>query len=154
MKPVLLALAAALATVLKLQLAKPCLKWFAMFPHFQTPLTSIREVRELLYNYQHSSQFYSLDSKMQIGQSELLLKAVYVSTKFVQLETLLVAFEFALTVARLVLVARIVRKEQRMGAAMFVLLNPMAIFGQGLYNIGTFNDLVFTVLVYLVLTAT
>jgi hypothetical protein len=56
--------------------------------------------------------------------------------------------------ARLVLVARIVRKEQRMGAALFVLLNPMAIFGQGLYNIGTFNDLVFTVLVYLVLTAT
>ena len=39
------------------------------------------------------------------------------------------------------------------GVLGFVLLNPLALFGQGLYNIGTFNDLIFTWLVYLVLTA-
>lgn len=34
----------------------------------------------------------------------------------------------------------------------FVLLNPLTIFGQGLYNIGTINDTIFTLLVYLIWT--
>lgn len=50
-------------------------KYISVYPHFKTPLIDMRELKEMIFTYEHYGTFY-LHSK-QIGQSELLLHAIY-----------------------------------------------------------------------------
>ena len=128
MKSPLLCLLCLCATLIKLVFHSSLSKWFRLFPHFQTPLTDLREVREMLFQYEFGGEFYS--NSMQIGQSELLLKCVYFLQKhFVRVEHQLIAADWLLTLSRLLLVEQICPKNQRTFMYGFVLLNPLTIFG-------------------------
>ena len=45
------------------------------YPHFTTPLIEMREMKEMFYTYQKTGNF--LNSPIQIGQSEYLVKMYY-----------------------------------------------------------------------------
>ena len=42
------------------------------YPHFTSPLNDVREIKEMVYMYERTGQFYARPS--QVGQSEMLLK--------------------------------------------------------------------------------
>ena len=45
------------------------------YPHFTSPLNNIRELKEMLYLYGRTGDFYAKPS--QVGQSELLMKFLF-----------------------------------------------------------------------------
>ena len=47
-----------------------------IYPHFTTPLNDVRELKEALYMYKKTGNFYS--GPTSVGQSELLLKLLYI----------------------------------------------------------------------------
>jgi hypothetical protein len=46
-----------------------------IFPHFRSPLNDLRELREMFYTYETTGSFFN--GPHQVGQSELLLHAIY-----------------------------------------------------------------------------
>lgn len=54
-----------LATATKLVMVTAMQGFFKTFPHFQTPLNDLREVKEMLYMYETQGEFYP--HTLQIG---------------------------------------------------------------------------------------
>ena len=71
--------------------------YFRTFPHFQTPLNDIREVKEMFYMYETRGEFYP--NTLQIGQSELMLIALYHLQKYVSLKLVLGLSDLLLVIA-------------------------------------------------------
>ena len=46
-----------------------------ILPHFKSPLNDLRDLREMLYTYETTGSFFK--GPYQVGQSELLLHALY-----------------------------------------------------------------------------
>ena len=110
-------------------------------PHFATPLNDIRDLQETLTLYETKHSFYL--TAQHIGQSELVLAAAYHFSKVCPLTHLFFALDAALLLARIYLLQRQNAPNSFLKAA-FLCFSPFTIFGQGLLNIGTLNDLLFT----------
>lgn len=91
-----------LSTALKWILFPLFRGYFRIYPHFQTPLNDIRELKEMFYMYETKGEFYP--NTLQIGQSELLLYSLYHLQHYVSLAWVLAAGDIALTCARLYVV--------------------------------------------------
>lgn len=137
-----------LSTTTKLLMFTAMRGFFKTFPHFFTPLNDLREVKEMLYMYESKQEFYP--NTFQIGQSEYLLLGLYHLIKVVDLKYILFTLDLVLMLLRLLVVSQTNIKNKET-AYLLVCFNPLSLFGQGLSNIGTFNDILFTLLISFVL---
>ena len=137
-----------LATVTKIIMSSAMQGFFKTFPHFYTPLNDLRELKEMLFMYETKGEFYL--HTLQIGQSEYLLLALHHLIQFIDLSYIFFTLDLVLLLLRLYVVSLTAIKNKET-AYMLVIFNPLTLFGQGLTNIGTFNDILFTSLIVLML---
>jgi hypothetical protein len=135
------------ATLLKCLLHHCLEDTINIFPHFVTPLNSIKELREMLHIYGKYGTFY--EHTMQIGQSELLLKFIYTLSQTIPLEVILALGDLLSTCVQLLLLHEINPKFSPY-IAMVIMFNPASMFGGGIQNVGAFNDAIFYGLLYVV----
>ena len=65
-----------IGTILRWHFANSSLSAKLMiFPHFKSPLNDLRELREMFYTYESTGSFFN--GPHQVGQSEILLDAIY-----------------------------------------------------------------------------
>lgn len=137
-----------LSTATKLLMFSTMRGFFKTFPHFYTPLNDLREVKEMLYMYESKQEFYP--HTLQIGQSEYLLLGLHHLIKVVDLTYILFTLDLVLMLLRLLVVSQTsIRNKET--AYLLVCFNPLSLFGQGVLNIGAFNDILFTLLISFVL---
>lgn len=100
-----------------------------MYPHFKTPLNDLRELKEMFYTYETKGNFYH--NTFQIGQSELLLVALYNITRFVDLRIVLALASVASVGMQMAIINHSVSKNKD-AALIWVVFNPIALFGGGI----------------------
>jgi hypothetical protein len=110
----------------------------ADFPHFVSPLNSPREVQETLFMYKTQGKFYAHEN--QVGQSEVLLLAMYHLSSILPLELILAVIDFGSTCTQLWLVG-MVKPPRVRWVQMICIFNPCSVLGGGIANIGAFNDM-------------
>jgi len=126
---------------------------FKVYPHFKTPLTDLRELKEMFYMYENFGEFFT--GPKQIAQSELLLLALFkvhtYSGKSEMAVKLALAASEALSLLTQLLIFHNVfgatkKKEAYTSLAFYyILFNPMSIIS-GFSNLGVFNDTLFYML--------
>lgn len=94
--------------------------------------------------YETKGEFYP--NTLQIGQSELLLLALYNLQRVFELKWILALSDLLLVLAQLWIVYES-SLENKQTVAAIVCFNPFTIFGQTLINIGTFNNTVYMLIV-------
>ena len=118
-----------------------------MYPHFRTPLNDLRELKEMFYTYETKGNFYH--STFQIGQSELLLVALYNISRFIDLRIILALASMASMGMQMAVIQHSVTKN-RDAALVWVVFNPISLLGGGIQNIGAINDTLFYAIIYLI----
>lgn len=104
----------------------PSFRMLTTLPHFYTPLNSIRELNEMFYMYRTTGDFYMHTN--QIGQSELLLKALYYSQQYVNLKLILALGDISQILMRL-LILRQTNVKYKYYISIFICFNPLNVFG-------------------------
>jgi len=101
----------------------------------------------MFYTYETKGNFYH--STFQIGQSEILLVALYNISRFVDLRIVL-AFASMASVGMQMAVIRHSVTKNRDAALIWAVLNPISLLGGGIQNIGTVNDAIFYTIIYFI----
>lgn len=142
-----------------------------MYPHFTTPLNDVRELKEALFFYKKTGNFYP--SPVSVGQSELLLKVLYYFFSdmngqqnninggaanfsdqsiylFISMAESASIF-LQLVIMNIVYSATPKKSPYTLVALMFILFNPIQLIG-GFSNLASFNDFMFYLLILVPIT--
>ena len=117
------------ATILQWAFLPVFQRSFSVFPHFRTPLNDLRELKEMFYTYETKGNFYH--NTFQIGQSELLLLALYNLSRLIDLRIILAFASMASTVIQMALIEKSICKNKDV-ALIWVVFNPIALLGGGI----------------------
>ena len=130
---------------------------FARYPHFSGPVIDTREMKEMFFNFSRKGHF--VISPTQIGQSDLLLRALYFGFETMKggdnfLKIVLSSADLVSTLLQLALFKlafSVTAKKQGYTDMAFywILFSPLTLFGGNCHaNLGAFNDCLWYALVY------
>jgi len=144
-----------------------CLRWICLnqfgadvkkYAHFSTPMTDVRELREVFYTYEKTGEFYAGPNS--VAQSELYLQILYHMNKlaiesagFEVLYVFVGLFEslsilFQVITFYIVFSATDKKADQAGFVLCWILFNPIQVLG-GFSHFGSLSDCLFYLIIML-----